>query len=131
MRHAKRARKPKEPKPMPEPQEPSQKRKYERYLRSPEWIEKRDRFRAAFGNKCVVCGSTEDLHIHHLNYDCIGNETINDVVCLCKGCHRSAHRKKLIIWVFTKEEMAHFREIANKICSDETLTYLALQKKEE
>lgn len=40
------------------------------------------------GNKCVLCGSQEELHIHHivpLCHDTIDNK--NNLVTLCKSCH--------------------------------------------
>lgn len=68
--------------------------------------------------------------MHHLNYESIGSETINDVVCLCKGHHLDVHKQRLIIWLFTKEEMEHFDVISKTICSDPGVSYLAMTKRE-
>jgi 5-methylcytosine-specific restriction endonuclease McrA len=48
-------------------------------------------------NKCVVCGVTDDLTLHHvvpyayrrLMPEYIKNHNCHDVVALCVGCHRS------------------------------------------
>jgi len=68
--------------------------------------------------------------MHHLNYDNIGHETINDVACLCKGHHLDVHKRRLIVWLFTEEEMKHFKTIAEVICSDPGVSYLAMTKRE-
>jgi 5-methylcytosine-specific restriction endonuclease McrA len=90
-------------------------KEYGKYLRSKEWKEKRDQFRNTWGNKCACCGSTEKLHIHHLNYECLGNETFKDVILLCKGCHLSTHNGRLKIWIFTELEYEAFQKIKHII----------------
>lgn len=104
---------------------------YQKYLNSKEWKKKRDKFKELKGGKCEVCGSTENLHVHHLNYDCLGKETINDLACLCKGCHLSAHRGRLKIWVFSKEEMKHFDKIQHIVCDSPNVTYYARLQRED
>lgn len=102
---------------------------YQKYLHSADWKERRDAFREAYGNKCMFCRKESDLHIHHLNYNNIGDETINDVVCLCKGCHLKVHRGKIVIFMFTPEELEHFKAIADIVCPDESIEYIAKLKK--
>lgn len=64
--------------------------KYNEYLKSSEWKEKRllvlkrDKF------KCQSCGGIGQ-HIHHLSYETVFNEDINDLVTLCINCHKSIH----------------------------------------
>jgi len=45
-----------------------------------------------FGNKCVVCGVTEGLHIHHKNRDPKDNR-IENLTVLCGICHKKVHMK--------------------------------------
>lgn len=59
------------------------------------------RVRGYFGNKCVMCGKSEEengqaLSVHHVNYDkkagCNGNTL--SFVTLCKSCHHKVHGNK-------------------------------------
>ena len=49
-------------------------------------VQKRDK------NKCVKCGSTKNLQIHHLSYS--KDISIKDLQTLCCSCHRKQHSKK-------------------------------------
>lgn len=82
----------------------TQKEIYKKYMRSKEWEVKRNEFRNAYGNKCKVCDSTDELHIHHWNYDNLKNETLDDVICLCKSCHFRVHDGLLNIQYVNEEE---------------------------
>lgn len=66
-----------------------------------EWKEKRKHIMERDGNRCVICGSTEDLQIHHRQYRF--NEVTNRkvmpwdypdkcLITLCKSCHEKGHR---------------------------------------
>lgn len=71
-------------------------KKYHSYLLTPKWrtisqtVIKRD------GNKCTKCGSTKILHAHHKTYKNIFNELnhLEDLITLCKECHKVIHKKK-------------------------------------
>lgn len=41
--------------------------------------------------KCEICFDTNRLELHHKNYYCLGMETKNDVLCLCRPCHKLLH----------------------------------------
>lgn len=46
------------------------------------------------GNKCVLCGSSENLQAHHVKPTFLYPEYATDVgngVTLCKSCHHAAH----------------------------------------
>lgn len=43
-------------------------------------------------NRCVVCGSKENIEIHHLDGDTNNNEQCNLMV-LCRNCHHRLGRK--------------------------------------
>jgi len=64
---------------------------YKDYLLSNDWQIVRRIALAHFGNKCQLCGSTQNLNVHHKNYDNIGNETLDDLTLLCKSCHEKFH----------------------------------------
>ena len=41
---------------------------------------------------CQVCGSKEDVEGHHiLNYQYGGSANIDNIVTLCRKCHRKVH----------------------------------------
>lgn len=63
---------------------------YEEFLNTEEWKQVAEMVKDRDGNKCVICGSTENLNAHHIGYD--GdylNE--NDIVTLCNRCHECLH----------------------------------------
>jgi hypothetical protein len=41
---------------------------------------------------CRMCGSNEELQVHHITYVHLGNETTDCLVTLCKECHNETHR---------------------------------------
>ena len=41
-----------------------------------------------YDKNCENCGSPEDLHRHHPNY-----QNFNDYIILCRGCHNNIHFK--------------------------------------
>lgn len=67
---------------------------YRAYLRSAEWKEKRKEFIEAANGECEECGSKGKLQVHHLSYDNVGDENIDDVEVLCKDCHEDKEIEK-------------------------------------
>lgn len=63
---------------------------YQEYLNSKEWKIKSAKFKKN-EPQCFVCNSGEKLQVHHINYDCLGKETSNDVIVLCDIHHRKVH----------------------------------------
>ena len=58
---------------------------------SREWKRARKQARERDGNRCVRCGSTRFLQVHHLN----GNASdmrLENLITLCRTHHRLAHR---------------------------------------
>jgi 5-methylcytosine-specific restriction endonuclease McrA len=63
---------------------------YKIYLKSVAWQNKR---KAAFehhGKYCFKCG-TLACDIHHLTYENVGYEPLDDIVPLCRQCHEAVH----------------------------------------
>lgn len=77
-------------------EELTRKEKYHKYLHSPEWIAKRDKIKEE-RKCCEICGETEKLQVHHLNYDNVGNEKDEDLMLLCEYHHKVLHKKKIVI----------------------------------
>ncbi len=67
---------------------------YGEYLRTDHWQELREV--TAFLSKytCQKCGKKIKLsesNLHHLNYKNLGNECQDDVLFLCRECHKKIH----------------------------------------
>ena len=64
------------------------------YLSSKEWKTKRIQVKDRDNYSCQICGSTKDLHVHHMSgYDLIPNEPISCLITLCSVCHKAEHDK--------------------------------------
>ena len=86
---------------------------YEDYLRSPAWRHKRERRLKLDGYTCQQCGKTSmdyRLEVHHLTYERLGHERMEDLLTLCILCHPVAtseqRRKKYArrVWVLRDVE---------------------------
>lgn len=71
--------------------------KYEGYLQSPSWRDKRRAKLIEADFKCEECGYGEyeaqdqALDVHHKTYDRFGDEPLSDLVVLCRRCHDKKH----------------------------------------
>lgn len=63
---------------------------YHDYLSSPEWKAIRDKRMQIDGDKCQRCFNKADS-VHHLTYERIFNENIDDLISLCEPCHYLEH----------------------------------------
>lgn len=65
-----------------------------------EWILELQRYHNRINNGknsnfCEECkGESKPFQVHHITYDSIGNEGLNDVIILCKACHEKKHKTK-------------------------------------
>jgi len=69
--------------------------KYKKYLQSDEW----KTFRQIYRNdknayKCFVCGTSENLNLHHYKYDKNKLTDPLNIVVLCENHHYKSHLKK-------------------------------------
>lgn len=65
---------------------------YPKYLRSPEWRERRRIEIQAAERKCSRCRRRgQPLEVHHLTYERRGRENPDDLRVLCEDCHRLEH----------------------------------------
>jgi len=67
--------------------------KYKEYIKSAAWKRKRDEVFEERGRECEQCSNRYYLHVHHLNYERLGNELMGDLQILCYQCHMSKHDK--------------------------------------
>lgn len=64
---------------------------YAEYLRTSEWQTTRRAKLEQVGHQCRRCGTDRPLHVHHLTYDHVGHEWLDELVVLCKRCHSDIH----------------------------------------
>ena len=62
---------------------------YQKYMRSKEWKAKRQDKLEACDHKCECEGGCyrKATQIHHLHYDTLGEESMDDLQALCPKCH--------------------------------------------
>lgn len=65
---------------------------YDQYLDSRHWQRFREIALDHYGFKCAVCGTKDDLEVHHRSYARRGRERLADVTVLCGKCHATHHR---------------------------------------
>lgn len=65
---------------------------YADYLQSAEWRRVRSAVMRRANGVCEVCNAAPASEVHHLTYDRIGNESLTDLVAICRGCHQEAHQ---------------------------------------
>jgi len=70
------------------------KKVYHSYLNTKEWHDKRNKMLKYANYKCSRCENTENLQIHHLNYNTIGDESLSDLEVVCVSCHKKTHKIK-------------------------------------
>lgn len=63
------------------------------HLKSQKWKDLRELRLKIDKYQCCVCHEKKPLEIHHLTYDRLGNESINDLRSLCRDCHQHQHDK--------------------------------------
>jgi hypothetical protein len=64
---------------------------YKEYLQTEHWRHFKGEFLKSVNNFCQICGSTNQIKVHHKTYKNRGRETFNDVMALCKTCHNKTH----------------------------------------
>lgn len=66
--------------------------RYSEYLYSDEWSAIRNKALQKDNNKCLQCQSETALQVHHLTYENVGNETLEELITLCTSCHKNIHQ---------------------------------------
>lgn len=80
--------------------------KYRRLLKDGRWLKRRQDILNRDGHKCVKCGSTSSLQVHHKFYEKFPNGEMVDpwdypdyvMETLCEDCHRKAHRRNMNVY---------------------------------
>lgn len=66
---------------------------YQQYMGSAYWKSRRERYFQTFGEACAVCGSTNEVRLHHKRYkpSTFGREPDGHLVTLCNTHHHEFH----------------------------------------
>lgn len=64
---------------------------YREYLASEAWSQKREAVIARCAGICEQCMMNRVQQIHHLTYERLGNERLEDLMGLCARCHMKIH----------------------------------------
>lgn len=67
-------------------------RKYDAYLASEDWRTRCELFWQHHDRSCSICGTDQRLTVHHLSYENLGNEPVDDLLGLCWDHHQALHR---------------------------------------
>jgi hypothetical protein len=67
---------------------------YHQYLASREWALKKEAVRERPGGICERCHSAPIQSTHHLTYERLGNELLEDLQGLCRPCHEFLSAKR-------------------------------------
>lgn len=65
---------------------------YQEYLQTRHWKAFRRKVIGRKGRKkCTNCRSKKHIHVHHMTYENVGFEKLDDVTILCSVCHKLHH----------------------------------------
>lgn len=105
---------------------------YIKYIQSAEWFEKRDSRLRYDDSKCRTCGSRVNLEVHHITYERLGDELLEDLITLCKECHqaitsvirrRRYNDQPVTVIPIKKEMVVNYEENESKTKWDCTFDY--------
>lgn len=73
--------------------------KYLAYLKSSAWLIKKSKLvmqhvKRGWKISCIFCEDTNNLQVHHLTYDTLYNEPLEDLTFLCATCHKRTYNDK-------------------------------------
>lgn len=68
--------------------------KYKEYLRSPQWLYKREQVLDRDNHLCQGCRNEAASQVHHLTYAHIFDELLFELTSVCERCHGKCHEKQ-------------------------------------
>ena len=68
--------------------------RYLQHLKSEEWRVRRQLVLRRARNLCEKCGKRRARQVHHLTYERLGDEKLEDLEAVCAPCHHSYHPDK-------------------------------------
>jgi len=82
--------------------------RYLTYLKSKEWLVRRQQVIQRCNNTCERCGKFQVAEVHHLTYARIFNEELADLQGLCEYCHAFVHGER------TDDGAAEYERLAKR-----------------
>ena len=68
---------------------------YKEYLQTHHWQKIRKIKLAEAEYRCQFCNASKcQLNVHHRTYKNLGHEKLNDLVVLCRTCHKLFHKER-------------------------------------
>jgi len=68
---------------------------YNGYLKSQAWFEKKEAVHKRAEYTCEICKTATSFQVHHLTYERVGNENMEDLIAVCASCHEELHNRKV------------------------------------
>lgn len=68
--------------------------KYSNYLKSENWKLKRSEVLKRDKDLCQVCKENKAFEVHHITYENLFKEKLEDLLSVCRNCHIEIHRQK-------------------------------------
>ncbi len=65
------------------------------YLKSEKWKELRLEIMKRDNFLCKKCKTEKACHVHHLTYERLGRERLEDLISICLDCHKKEHDKDM------------------------------------
>ncbi|MFW6173122.1 MAG: hypothetical protein ACOC5T_05200 [Elusimicrobiota bacterium] len=79
---------------------------YYKYMNSREWYRKRSRWLEQANYECGFCSRSQTtLQVHHLTYDNFRHEKDEDIIVLCKACHKHSDEIRKMLLGFEDEPL--------------------------
>lgn len=64
---------------------------YTTHLQSEKWARTRRLVLLRANHRCEKCGEATARQVHHLTYEHLGDEPLEDLVAVCIPCHQAIH----------------------------------------
>jgi len=68
-------------------------KKFGKYILSKRWKILRKKVLSRDNHNCQFCNSKKNLIVHHITYNNLYNETLDDLITICSKCHMKFHRE--------------------------------------
>jgi hypothetical protein len=97
------------------PRRTSRGRQYDAYIVSDVWVARREAYFTTHERRCIGCGTTEEVVLHHRTYarSGKGRELDMDLAAVCRSCHHAIHAYHKLrhgsLDKATKTVLAHIR----------------------
>lgn len=93
--------------------------RYDDYLRSELWQSIKDNYYKRRPAICAICrDASKPVDLHHLTYENIGRESVNDLIPLCKQHHKLEHKYRPYATALKAEKQAKKKnKFADKVAA--------------